>query len=67
MELLSLRVDRHTTCSDVKQRAEAKIYDIEVKIADLRKMKQALVKVTNACSGRGPTRECPILEAMNED
>ncbi|MDC4207003.1 MAG: Hg(II)-responsive transcriptional regulator (plasmid) [Candidatus Manganitrophus sp.] len=67
LELLSLRVDRHTTCKDVRQRAEAKISDIEVKIADLKRMKQALVKVTNACSGRGPTSECPILEAMNED
>lgn len=64
-DLLSLRVDRQTTCRDVKQRAEAKIDDIERKMADLKRMRQALVKVTNACSGRGPTSECPILDAMN--
>lgn len=65
LELLSLRVDRQTTCGNVKQRAEAKISDIERKMADLKRMEQALVKVTNACSGRGPTSECPILDAMN--
>lgn len=64
-ELLSLRVDTDTTCRDVKERAEAKISDIEEKIADLKRMKQALVKVTNACSGRGPTSDCPILDAMS--
>lgn len=67
LELLSLRVDGHTTCRDVKQRAEAKISDIKVKMADLKRIKQALVKVTNACSGKGPTSECPILEAMNKE
>ena len=64
-ELLSLRIDPSTTCADVKNRAEEKIDDIQAKIRTLQKMKKALAKVTKACSGRGGTSECPILEALD--
>ena len=63
-ELLSLRRDEGTTCAQVKERVEAKIADIEAKIASLREMKAALAKVSKQCTGRGPTSECPILEAL---
>ncbi len=65
-ELLSLRIDPSTTCADVKNRAEEKIGDIEAKLRTLQRMKKALVKVTKACSGRGGTSECPILEALDK-
>lgn len=64
-ELLSLKVDPSSSCSDVKNRAEAKIADIEQKIRTLQRMKQALEKLTKACSGDGPTSECPILETLD--
>jgi len=63
-ELLLLRVRAETNCAAVKQRAEDKIADIESKIADLRRMKRALGRISASCTGRGPTSECPILEAM---
>ena len=66
-ELLSLRLDPTTTCAAVKERAEEKIDDIEAKIRTLRRMKNALVKVTKACSGRGGTSECPILETLDKE
>src|SRR5919201_5193477 len=66
-ELLALRVDPATTCAEVKARAEAKVADIEGKIQALRRMKKALHKLTTACSGRGPTSECPILEALGPE
>lgn len=66
-ELLALRIDPNTTCADVRRRAEAKINDIEEKIRLLSKMKKALTKLTMACSGRGPTSQCPILEAMEDE
>jgi MerR family mercuric resistance operon transcriptional regulator len=64
-ELLALRVDPDTTCEDVRRRAEAKIADIEEKVRSLQRIKKALAELTAACSGRGPTGECPILEAMD--
>lgn len=63
-ELLSLRVDRQTSSAEVKLKAEAKIVDIEQKIDDLQRMKQALAKLTACCSGKGSVGECPILEAL---
>src|SRR5438132_3311633 len=66
-ELLALRVEPDTTCAAVRQRAEAKIADIETKIESLRRMKAALVKVTKQCSGHGPTSGCPILDALDKE
>lgn len=63
-ELLSLQVNPHTTCEDVKERAEDKVADIEEKVRDLQRMRQALTDLIVACSGTGPTGECPILEAL---
>ena len=63
-ELLTLKVAPGKSCADVKARAEAKIADVEQRIAQLNRMKRALVKLAAACSGRGPTSTCPILEAM---
>jgi len=64
-ELLDLRLDPATTCADVKSRAESKIEDVEERIRSLQRMKQALSKLSKACSGRGETSECPILEALD--
>ena len=63
-ELLSLRVDPDTTCDMVKSHAGVKVADIEGKIATLKKMKLALVKLTKLCHGAGPTSECPILDFL---
>jgi MerR family transcriptional regulator, copper efflux regulator len=64
-ELLSLRVDPKTSCSDIRGRAEDKINEIDSKIQSLRKMKKALITLKAACRGRGPTSDCPILEALD--
>lgn len=66
-ELLALRIEPETTCEDIRNRAEAKIGDIEEKIRTLRRMRVALAKLTLACRGRGPTSECPVLEALDEE
>jgi len=63
-ELLSLRVDPKTTCADIMRRTEGKISEVEKKIQALSRIKKALIKLRSTCSGRGPTSECPILEAL---
>jgi len=65
-ELLSLRVTEGVSCAQVRSRAEAKIVEIEGRIQSLKKMKNALLKLTKECSGRGPVSECPILEALEK-
>lgn len=66
-ELLSLRVDPTTTCSDIRERAAAKITDIEGKIQSLEKIKEVLMGLTTSCSGLGPVSECPIVEALERE
>lgn len=66
-ELLALRLDRAASCSRVKQRAEAKITDIESKLKSLRRMKQALLDLSQACDDTAPTSECPILGALDQN
>jgi MerR family mercuric resistance operon transcriptional regulator len=66
-ELLSLRVDPDATGGDVKRQTEAKIADVEEKIRSLQRMKKALAKLAASCNGRGPTSECPILEALDTE
>jgi MerR family mercuric resistance operon transcriptional regulator len=65
-ELLTLRLDPDGTAADVKRRAEAKVADIEAKLRDLRRMREALLRLTAACHGRGPVSTCPILEALDQ-
>lgn len=65
-ELLSLRVEReHSTCGEVKQLAEAKLADIDAKISELGKMRDALEQITEACcGGEAPAVYCTILNAL---
>ena len=65
-QLLSLRVDPRTSCADVRAKAKDKVADIDGKLATLRRMRRALVQITNTCSGAGPTSDCPILEYMSK-
>ncbi len=64
LELLSLRVEPGTTCGDVKARVETKIADIEKRIADLDRIREALLRLSNKCTGLGPAGQCPILEEL---
>jgi MerR family mercuric resistance operon transcriptional regulator len=66
-DLLRLRVDPETPCSEVKRRTEAKIDEIDRKIEHLRYMQRALTTLAESCTGEGPITECPILEAIEFD
>src|SRR5213080_2875462 len=65
-ELLLLRVDAQTSCEEVKQRTEAKIAEVERKLVELQRMRQALLQVHSLCVGQGPTGRCPMLEALDQ-
>jgi Hg(II)-responsive transcriptional regulator len=65
-ELLLLRVDAQTPCDEVKQRTEAKIAEVERKVVELQRMRQALLQIHSLCTGPGPTGRCPMLEALDQ-
>ena len=66
-DLLGLRFRPGTRCADVRERAEAKIAEINEKIRSLQAMRKALVRLVGACSGRGPVSDCPILESLDRE
>jgi len=66
-ELLSLRAAPRTRCADVRDRAEAKVQDIDDKVRTLQAMQKALTKLISECSGKGPVTQCPILEALDSE
>jgi len=65
-ELLRLRVDAQTSCDEVKQRTEAKIAEVERKMVELQRMRQALLQVASLCTGQGPASICPMLDALDQ-
>jgi MerR family mercuric resistance operon transcriptional regulator len=68
-ELLALRIDSVEACDQVRERAQAKISDIERKIAALERMRRVLNDLVAACKRRRRSHACPIVESLeaNED
>lgn len=65
IDLLALRLDPHTTAGVVKARASEKIDEIEGRIHDLERIRDALMHLAGNCHGdHGPTGDCPLLEAL---
>ena len=66
-QLLDLSGDPNASAGDVKHITQEKIADIESRIRDLERMKVALAILDARCDGHGPTGQCPILAALNQD
>jgi MerR family transcriptional regulator, copper efflux regulator len=66
-DLLSLRVSENRRCAEVRDLARAKVRDIERRIAELERMAAALSRLSRACRGNGPTGECPLLDALDQE
>ena len=65
-ELLSIKSDANTVCSDVKQLAQDKLDDVECKIKILQRMRKSLKKLVDACPGQAPISDCPILDSLGK-
>ncbi len=63
-ELMSLKADPATDCSDVRRRAQAKLEEVDEKLARLTGIRAALEELIAACPGRGALRACSIIEAL---
>ena len=60
--LLALSAQRDV--GRVKSSAQAKLVDVEERIADLERMREGLAKLIAACPGHGRAADCPILKAL---
>ena len=65
-DLLTLRVERDQhSCADVKTIAGHKLVQIDNKLNELNKIREALHKITEACCGGSePATSCTILNAL---
>lgn len=64
-ELLQLQLEPSTTAGAVKARADWKIAEIDGKLRDLTRIRDALTHLAGRChGGRGPTGDCPLLDAL---
>ena len=62
--LLGLRLAASATRAEVRRQARAKVADIEAKVADLQRMRGALLELIDTCHGDGPAGGCPILASL---
>lgn len=63
-ELLVLRAPTGRGVEKVRQVARHKLAVVEQKIAELERMRSALVGLVESCPGHGPVDQCPILRAF---
>ena len=63
--LLSLSDER--SVAKVKKAAEAKLADIDRRIAELERIREGLRNLVQACPGHGRAESCPILNALNAE
>jgi Hg(II)-responsive transcriptional regulator len=66
-ELLRLAAgNAPASCREVRALATAKIGDLDRRIATLGAMRASLVDLVRTCNRRGRKRECPLIEAIQE-
>jgi MerR family transcriptional regulator, copper efflux regulator len=64
-QLLALSAQRDV--GRVKRSAQAKLIDVESRIAALVRVRDGLATLIEACPGHGRAANCPILRALTED
>lgn len=63
-ELLALQAAPGTSSAEIRERAEAKLRDVEERSRDLETMRVALTELLAKCDGQGSVAECSILAAI---
>lgn len=63
-DLLSIQEKPEACCGDLLSRAESKMAEIEAKINELQRMKNALQMLTTECVSDNGLDNCPILDAL---
>jgi len=64
--LLALQGEQDASCAEVSAMAAGHFEDIEQKIHDLERMREALIPLVNACPGKGPLKTCPIMDSLDK-
>jgi DNA-binding transcriptional MerR regulator len=63
--LLALRVTSRTSCETLRDRALAKLADVDARIAELDRMRAALAQLASTCATTAASSPCPFLDALD--
>jgi Hg(II)-responsive transcriptional regulator len=63
-DLLTLAEGSGGTCSQVRSLAQAKLDELDRRIAGLREMRRSLIHLVKSCSADGPARPCGLLAGL---
>ena len=66
-ELLALSDHREVDVGELKAVAAAKLADVEVRLAELSRIRDGLHQLIEACRGHGALAVCPILNALSSN
>lgn len=66
-ELLALSHDRKKGVGAVKKRAADRLVALDMRIAELQRVRDGLAQLVGSCPGHGAPEHCPILRALTEE
>lgn len=66
-ELLALSGCRADDMADLKAAATEKLADVEIRLAELSRIRDGLRTLVSSCPGQGALEQCPILNALDEE
>ncbi len=66
-DLLALSQDRGKGVRAVRQRARQRLDALDLRIAELQRVRDGLARLVEACPGGGAPEQCPILQALNHE
>ncbi len=66
-ELMALSLDRERGVRGIKQRAQARLAKIDMRIRELQRVRRGLKALVAACPGHGQLEHCPILGALGDE
>ncbi len=65
-ELLALRTETVSQCREAESTATRAIERVDLRKAELSRMKTALASLVDSCRHRAPAGDCPIIEALED-
>lgn len=65
-DLLALSDQRGTGVSEIRDIASRRLADVESRLAELRRLRDGLKQLVDACPGHGDPSACPIIGAFKD-
>ena len=65
--LLALSAQRGADMGGLRDAAQARLSELDARIAELQRVRNGLRQVVEACPGHGDLSACPILSALSQE